>query len=68
MIVDIILDTNNQDAATVETQLYWDITMLTCNEGKEREEREWKKIFEDAGFTSYKITPLGLRSLIEVFP
>ena len=37
--------------------------------GVVRDEREWKKIFIDSGFTDYKITPaLGLRSVIEVYP
>ncbi|CBI21918.3 unnamed protein product, partial [Vitis vinifera] len=37
--------------------------------GKERNEKEWEKLFLAAGFTHYKITPaLGLRSLIEVYP
>ena len=35
----------------------------------ERDEREWRKIFEDAGFSGYKIVALlGIRSVIEVYP
>lgn len=39
-------------------------------EGKERTEETWHKIFLDAGFTRYKITPIigTTRSLIEVYP
>jgi hypothetical protein len=37
--------------------------------GIERDEQEWKKIFLEARFSSYKITPaLGVRSIIEVYP
>lgn len=37
--------------------------------GKEREEEDWKKIFEDVGFSDYKFTPaLGYRYVIEVYP
>jgi hypothetical protein len=37
--------------------------------GMERDEQEWKKIFLEAGFNDYKITPvLGVRSIIEVYP
>jgi hypothetical protein len=37
--------------------------------GTERDENQWKKIFFEAGFCDYKITPvLGVRSLIEVYP
>jgi hypothetical protein len=38
-------------------------------DGIEREEHEWRKIFLEAGFTDYKITPTnGVRSIIEVYP
>jgi len=42
---------------------------LTCITGVGREEHEWKKIFVDAGFSDYKITPvMGPISVIEVYP
>ena len=65
VIVDIVM---NDGAAMTETQLFWDIQMLCALQGKEREEHEWRRIFLEAGFTDYKISPLGIRSLIEVFP
>nr|BAF36052.1 O-methyltransferase [Iris x hollandica] len=78
MIVDIVMDAAGAGAGAgqrevgdemkTETQLFFDLTMMVYMGGKEREEDEWKKIFRDAGFTDYKITPLGLRSLIELFP
>jgi hypothetical protein len=35
----------------------------------ERDEHEWCKIFEDAGFSGYKIVVvLGVRLVIEVHP
>jgi hypothetical protein len=43
--------------------------MMILATGKERNEKEWAKLFTDAGFSNYKINPvLGLRSLIEVYP
>ncbi|CAK9139288.1 unnamed protein product [Ilex paraguariensis] len=37
-------------------------------EGRERNEKEWAKLFFDAGFNDYKIAPvLGLRYVIEVY-
>ncbi|KAF8705793.1 hypothetical protein HU200_030998 [Digitaria exilis] len=37
--------------------------------GTERDENQWKKIFFQAGFSDYKITPvLGFRSIIELYP
>ncbi|KAJ6813044.1 trans-resveratrol di-O-methyltransferase-like isoform X2 [Iris pallida] len=36
--------------------------------GKERNEAEWKTLFDAAGFKEYKILPaLGLRSIIEIY-
>lgn len=59
-----------EDHKTVlETQLFFDMLMMVMQCGKERTEKEWAKLFSDAGFKSYKITPvLGLKSVIEVFP
>jgi hypothetical protein len=35
----------------------------------ERNEKEWAKLFLDAGFLNYKIHPvLGTRALIELYP
>ena len=52
-----------------ETQFFFDMLMMSFISGRERNEEEWAKLFKDAGFTYYKITPiLGLRSLIEVYP
>nr|S5DWK8.1 RecName: Full=Flavonoid 8-O-methyltransferase 1; Short=ObF8OMT-1; AltName: Full=8-hydroxysalvigenin 8-O-methyltransferase; AltName: Full=Pilosin 8-O-methyltransferase [Ocimum basilicum]AGQ21572.1 flavone 8-O-methyltransferase [Ocimum basilicum] len=69
IIVDMILGYEKQQDEAVETQLFFDMMMMTTLTGKERTEQEWAKIFFAAGFKTYKIYPLlGLRSLIEVFP
>ncbi|XP_042457125.1 trans-resveratrol di-O-methyltransferase-like [Zingiber officinale] len=53
---------------TAETQLLFDVYIMTPVPGKQRSEAEWKSIFIAAGFSSYTITPiLGLRSLIQLF-
>ena len=70
IIVDIVVDTahNNNPKAT-ETKHYADLLMMVHAGGKERDESHWLKIFMDAGFNQYKITPtLGLRSVIELHP
>ncbi|CAN1853899.1 Trans-resveratrol di-O-methyltransferase [Linum perenne] len=42
--------------------------MMMC-QGKERTESEWKNLFLESGFSSYKITETaGMNSIIEVFP
>lgn len=57
------------DKKSIETQLMFDMLMMSILPGKERSKLEWEKIFFAAGFTHYNIThTLGLRSLIEVYP
>ena len=71
MIIDmaILNKKGDEDESKVETQLFMDMLMMVLYPGREREEKEWKKLFLDSGFSGYKITPiLGLRSLIEVYP
>ncbi|KAE9456082.1 hypothetical protein C3L33_12020, partial [Rhododendron williamsianum] len=49
------------DDDSLETQLFFDMLMMTLLTGRERTEKEWAKLFADAGFSNYKITPiLGL--------
>ncbi|XP_038973469.1 trans-resveratrol di-O-methyltransferase-like [Phoenix dactylifera] len=69
LILDIVMNASSENSATMtELQLFCDIDMLCITAGKERQEHEWRKIFFAAGFTNYKISSLGTRSLIEVFP
>ncbi|CBI21930.3 hypothetical protein VitviT2T_017623 [Vitis vinifera] len=71
MIIDMAIQNKkgDDDESNVETQLFFDMLMMVLLPGREREEKEWKKLFLDSGFSGYKITPiLGLRSLIEVYP
>ncbi|KAJ9686233.1 hypothetical protein PVL29_015234 [Vitis rotundifolia] len=69
IIIDMVVESNKGDNKAVETQLFIDMLMMVVDAGKERNEKEWEKLFLAAGFTHYKITPaLGLRSLIEVYP
>ncbi|OVA18941.1 O-methyltransferase [Macleaya cordata] len=57
------------DDERTELQLYFDMMMMTTFDGKERNEKEWEKLFIESGFSDYKITPVsGFRSLIEVYP
>ncbi|KAA8526330.1 hypothetical protein F0562_008467 [Nyssa sinensis] len=68
IIIDMMIE-NKKDDKSIETQLFFDMLVMILLPGRERTEEEWKKLFLDAGFSDYKITPiLGLRSLIEVYP
>ncbi|KAJ0054087.1 hypothetical protein Pint_02354 [Pistacia integerrima] len=70
IIIDLAIGMEDQSEESTETQLCFDMLMMSLfNTGKERSVEEWKKLFLEAGFTHYKITPiLGLRSLIELYP
>ncbi|KAK2632367.1 hypothetical protein EUGRSUZ_L01645 [Eucalyptus grandis] len=69
IIIEMVMDNTKSDKEMVETQLFYDMLMMTVASGRERNEAEWAKLFVAAGFGDYKITlVLGLRSLIEVYP
>ncbi|EXB31255.1 8-hydroxyquercetin 8-O-methyltransferase [Morus notabilis] len=69
IIIDIMIENKDEDDKSYETQLFFDMMMMVLATGQERNEKEWAKLFQDSGFSDYKIIPiLGLRSLIEVYP
>lgn len=71
IIADMVVkeDETMKEHEATETQFFFDMLMMTLVTGKERTETQWRELFLEAGFTSYKITPaLGVRSLIEIFP
>ncbi|KAF2283281.1 hypothetical protein GH714_043638 [Hevea brasiliensis] len=72
IIIDMVMGNqtwDSDDDKITEAQLLFDMEMMVCGIGKERNEKEWAKLFFDAGFSNYKINPvLGPRALIEVYP
>jgi len=69
IIIDISIDETSDNHETNELKLDFDFMMMTLLNGKEREKKEWEKLILDAGFSSYKITPIcGFKSIIEVYP
>jgi hypothetical protein len=69
MIIDMMMENQKGEDESIETQIFFDMLMMILVTGQERNEKEWAKLFSDAGFSNFKITPiLGLRSIIEVFP
>ncbi|CAL5189769.1 unnamed protein product [Lathyrus oleraceus] len=70
IIIEMVLDSEEENInESVETKLFFDMAMMVLLAGKERNKKEWVKLFLSAGFSDYKITPiLGLRSVIEVYP
>ncbi|XP_012088195.1 trans-resveratrol di-O-methyltransferase [Jatropha curcas] len=69
IIIDMVMETQKEDKDATETELFLDMLMIVLYNGKERNKKEWAKLFFDAGFSDFKITPvLGLRSVVEVYP
>ncbi|KAL9411347.1 hypothetical protein AB3S75_045024 [Citrus x aurantiifolia] len=69
IIIDIVINAEEEEHELTETKFLFDFLMSVNANGKERTESEWAKLFSDAGFSHYKITPIfGMRSLIEVNP
>jgi hypothetical protein len=69
IVIDAVVGNENEDKETYEAQVFYDLEMMVLVNGKERNEKEWSKLFFSAGFSNYKITHgLGFKSLIEVFP
>ncbi|XP_071735799.1 trans-resveratrol di-O-methyltransferase-like [Rutidosis leptorrhynchoides] len=69
IIIEMVVKIDEVGNKSLETQLFIDMMMMIFATGRERSEKDWAKLFIDAGFSNYKVTPiLGLRSIIEVYP
>ncbi|CAN0896765.1 Probable O-methyltransferase 3 [Linum grandiflorum] len=70
IIIDMVVDEKRFGEPNFgQVQLCFDLFMMAFMNGKERTEKQWKKLFDAAGFSRYKISPvLGPRSVIEAFP
>ncbi|KAM7275326.1 hypothetical protein ACFE04_017192 [Oxalis oulophora] len=72
IIIDIMMGNKKEEKYEVsfEVQLLMDMEMMATLSGKERNEKEWAKLFTNAGFHHYNIyySTLGERSIIEVYP
>ncbi|KAM0941779.1 putative trans-resveratrol di-O-methyltransferase [Dioscorea sansibarensis] len=68
IVIDAIVQSNSNDHDTMWTHHLFDAYMLSVCPGKERNEMEWKAIFNEAGFSGFKIIDeLGIHSIIEVY-
>ncbi|XP_072993084.1 trans-resveratrol di-O-methyltransferase-like [Typha latifolia] len=65
IIIDIVVDLEKPNGI----ELLFDLLMMMVCGSFERNEKEWRKIIWEAGFSDYKIMPvLGVRSIIELYP
>ncbi|GAU19865.1 hypothetical protein TSUD_170910 [Trifolium subterraneum] len=68
IVIDMVINEKKEDNQLTEIKLLMNVS-ISCLNGKERTEKEWKKLFIEAGFQDYKISPCTeLLSLIEIFP
>ncbi|KAL5095802.1 hypothetical protein RYX36_000129 [Vicia faba] len=68
IVIDMVINEKKDEKNITQMKLVMDVNMASVN-GKERNEKEWKKLFVEAGFQDYKISPLtGFLSLIEIYP
>lgn len=68
IVVDMVLNvTRDDESKPIEMQILIDLQMMVLLGGKERDEHEWQQIFDQAGFSDYKIIPLNYLSLIELY-
>ena len=69
VIIDIVLKKDEDLPELNDAKLNYDFMTMVLTNGRERSEDDWKTLFLEAGFGSYKITATtGIRSFIEVFP
>nr|XP_016461789.1 PREDICTED: trans-resveratrol di-O-methyltransferase-like [Nicotiana tabacum] len=69
IIIGIVLENPKEKDDSVRAQHNMDLVMMVLFGAKERTKKEWEKLFTEAGFNEYEITPtLGTRSLIEIYP
>lgn len=68
IIMEVVVNSKLKDPEHTQVEYEGDVLLMTLTTGWQREEKEWSKIFKDAGFTEYKITPgFGVRSVIELY-
>ncbi|KAJ0444807.1 putative O-methyltransferase domain, plant methyltransferase dimerization [Helianthus annuus] len=55
IIIDMFVKVHEGENDLLETQLFFDMLLMTLLEGRERSEEDWAKLFLDADFSDYKI-------------
>ncbi|KAJ6767035.1 O-METHYLTRANSFERASE [Salix purpurea] len=69
VLVEMVINDRKDEHELTKTRLFVDMEMMLICNGRGRDEKEWKKLFLEAGFSHYKITATsGLNYIIEVYP
>ncbi|XP_075659597.1 trans-resveratrol di-O-methyltransferase-like [Castanea sativa] len=69
IIIDVVINQEKDEHDVTTTKLLFDALMMVLLTGKERNKKEWEKLFLEAGFSHYKIvSSFGMKSVIEIYP
>uniref|UniRef100_A0A2N9EQ34 O-methyltransferase C-terminal domain-containing protein n=1 Tax=Fagus sylvatica TaxID=28930 RepID=A0A2N9EQ34_FAGSY len=55
IIMDVVINQKKDEHDVTKTKLLFDALMMVTFNGKERNKKEWEKLFLEAGFSHYKI-------------
>ena len=68
IIIDIVMDGKTDEHELLEAKLSFDLLTMACQTGKWRSQKDWEKIFLEAGFTRCKVTPIfGLKHFLHMY-
>ena len=69
IVIDVVINQEKDEHDVTTTKLLFDALMMVLHTGKERNKKEWEKLFLEAGFSCYKIvSSFGMKSVIEIYP
>lgn len=69
IVIDVVINQEKDEHDVTTTKLLFDALMMVLLTGKERNKKEWEKLFLEAGFSHYKIvSSFGMKSVIEIYP
>ncbi|GMY37675.1 trans-resveratrol di-O-methyltransferase-like [Fagus crenata] len=69
IVIDVVINEEKDEHDSTATKLLFDALMMVVVTGKERNKKEWEKLFLEAGFSHYQIvSSFGMKSLIEIYP
>ncbi|KAK4594180.1 hypothetical protein RGQ29_018027 [Quercus rubra] len=68
IIIDVVVNQEKVEHDVTTAKLLFDALVMVVLTGKERNEKEWEKLFLEAGFSHYKIvSSFGMKSIIEIY-
>ena len=69
IIIDVVINQEKDEHDVTTTKLLFDALMMVLLTGKERNKKEWEKLFLEASFSYYKIvSSFGMKPVIEIYP